>query len=339
MSFFKEILNPWRIFKVLLLFFLFFGIIAFLYFFVGELEEKDKVVFGITFSQQFAEQMGLNWREVFLATLDDLEVRRMRLIAYWEKIEPENDQYYFDDLDWQIREAKKRGVSIILAVGRRLPRWPECHYPEWAKGIEEKEQQEEVLDLINEIVLHYQNERAIKIWQIENEPFLISFGECPPLDEEFLDKEISLVRKLDLKKRPIMLTASGELSSWIQPAIKSDILGTSLYRSVWNELLGHYRYPIPSIFYYKRANMVKWVTGIDKIILIELQAEPWGPKMIYETPIEKQNQSMNHSDFEEMIGYAKKTGFDEAYLWGVEWWYQRKIGGDPFFWNKAKELF
>lgn len=325
---------------MLLLAFLIISIIAFLYIFVGEKESNQEIVFGVTFSQLWSEQMSLDWKEVYLAMLDDLGVRKMRLIAYWEKVEPEKDQFYFDDLDWQIREAEKRGVEIILAVGRKLPRWPECHVPQWGKDLTESQQQEKVLSVIEKVVSRYRDQRAIKIWQVENEAFLKGFGNCPPLDEEFLDKEISLVRRLDFfNKRPILMTASGELSSWTKPAIKGDILGTTLYRTIWNELLGHFKYPIPSIFYHRRANLVKWMTGVKKVFIIELQAEPWGPKMIWETPIARQEQSMSLSDFKDIIEYTRKTGFDEAYLWGVEWWYQRKIQGDASFWQEAQKLF
>jgi len=158
------------------------------------------------------------------------------------------------------------------------------------------------------------------------------------LDKDFLIKEISLVRKLD-KKRPIILTASGELSSWIQPAIYADVLGTTLYRIIWNDRIGHITYPIPAVFYYKRANFVKRVTGIEKVIIIELQAEPWGPKMIYETDVRFQTASMDLDKFKGIIDYTYRTGFDEAYLWGVEWWYQRKEQGNDTVWSEAKKLW
>ncbi len=337
MAFFKDILSPWRIIRILLLLFLILGIILAIYFFAGETESE--VTFGVTFSQTFTEQMGLEWKKVYIEMLDDLGVRKMRLIAYWERVESEKDNYFFDDLDWQIREARKRGVEIILAVGRKLPRWPECHIPDWARDLSESKQQERILKVIEEVVQHYRDESSIKIWQVENEPFLIGFGECPPLDKDFLDREIALVKSLDSKGRPILLTASGELSSWIQPAIKGDILGTTLYRTIWNDLLGHFKYPIPSIFYGRRADFVKWVTGIEKIFIVELQGEPWSKKMIYEISAEEQNKSMDLAAFKNIIQYTRKTGFDEAYFWGVEWWYRRKIDGDDSFWQEAKKLF
>ena len=311
------------------------------YMFTGQAEKSENIDFGVTFSQVFAEQMELDWKEAYTAALDELNVKKFRLIAYWQKIEPNPGEYMFDDLDWQINEAGKRDAQVILAIGRKLPRWPECHIPEWARELDESEQQEKLLSLLTQIVNHYQDNQTIKIWQVENEPFLMGFGECPELDKEFLKKEISLVRELDSKKRPILMTASGELSLWTQPALIGDVFGTTLYRIVWSDLLQkHVEYPIPAVFYYKRAKLVRWLTGIEKTIIIELQAEPWSHLMIYENTLEEQFKTMDLERFKEIIDYTYETGFDEAYLWGVEWWYWIKENYNiDTYWLEAQKLW
>ena len=48
---------------------------------------------------------------------------------------------------------------------------------------------------------------------------------------------------------------------------------------------------------------------------------------------------MNLEKFKEIISYTRRTGFDEAYLWGVEWWYQRNKQGNGSMWNEAKKLW
>ncbi|MAF20445.1 MAG: hypothetical protein CMI55_02060 [Parcubacteria group bacterium] len=311
-----------------------------IYLFTGEAEPVSEISYGVTFSQIFAEQMELDWPMAYSAILDDLGARKLRLVAYWQKLEPVEGEYAFADLDWQIEEAGKRGAQVILAVGQKLPRWPECHYPEWAENLSEAEKQEKILLLLTQIVNRYQNNNTVKVWQVENEPFLVGFGECPKLDRQFLDKEISLVQKLDSKGRPVLLTASGELSSWIEPAVRADLLGTTLYRIVWSDIINdHFKYPIPPVFYHKRAQIAKWVTGIEKVIIIELQAEPWSHKMLYETDKKEQSKSMDLEQFKEVIKYTEQTGFDEAYLWGVEWWYWKKEQGNNSIWAEAKTLF
>ena len=326
-----------RFLKYLLIILLAIIIAGFCYFFVGKTKPAEKIDFGVTFSKIYSEQLGLDWKNNYLALLDDLGVKKIRLIAYWTEIEPVDGFFDFQDLDWQINEAQKRGVEIILAMGRRLPRWPECHIPEWAKKISEDEQQEKILALITEIIRRHKNIEVIKYWQIENEPFLGTFGECPKLDKNFLDREIALARLLDNRK--IIISESGEFSTWIGAARRTEVVGTTLYRKIYGKL-GYVRYPIPPIFYFRKANLIKELFNVEKIIVTELQAEPWGPKQNWDLPVEEQFKSMNLEEFKKVIDYTKQTGFSEAYLWGAEWWYwMKEKNSDNKIWEEAKTLF
>lgn len=312
---------------------------SFCFFFVGKPEPAEEMVYGVSFSKPFAERLGLDWKEVYFAILDELKVKKLRLPAYWTEIESIEGQYDFSDLDWQIDEAEKRGIGIILIVGRKLPRWPECHIPDWAEGLNEKEQQKRVLDLIEEVVERYKERESIKAWQMENEPFLRHFGICPKLDKKFLEKEIALVRSLN--NRPIIITASGEFDTWIGAYRRADVMGTTLYRIVWVKWLrSHLRYPLPPIFYHRKTALMKWLFGPKKIIVIELQAEPWGPDLSYKLSLEEQYKSMNLEQFKENVEYARQAGFSEIYLWGAEWWYWiKEKHRDGSIWEEAKELF
>ncbi len=229
------------------------------YLMTGDAPIAENIEWGITFSQPFAEKFGINWQDMYTAFLDDLGVRKLRLVAYWSEIERNRGEYIFDDLDWQIQEAEKRNAEVILVMGQRTPRWPECHIPSWANELPEQQKQKELLVFLEKTVEHYKDSSAIKYWQVENEPFLHGFGECPDLDADFLDKEIALVGSLD--ERPIILTTSGELSLWSQPASRTTILGTTLYRIIYNKYVGLFHYPIPPVFYYKRAQLIKKLFG------------------------------------------------------------------------------
>ena len=299
--------------------------------------KREDVTYGVTFSKPFAEHLGLNWKETYLAILDDAGAKRVRLSSYWTEVEPQKDIYSFTDLDWQIEEAEKRGVKMIIVLGQKQPRWPECHIPRWAGELDENERQEELLEIIEKVVERYKDKKNITAWQVENEPFL-RFGECPKLDKDFLDKEIDLVRSLD--SRPVIISDSGELGTWYNAANRADILGTTLYRIVWDKYLGYVHYPVASISYRIKAAIIMYVTGVEKVIIVELQAEPWGPKAIVDTPLDEQYKSMSLEQFRENVDYVKRIRFSEAYLWGAEWWYWLKTEkNDDSIWEEAKKVF
>ncbi|MEK7089960.1 MAG: beta-galactosidase, partial [Patescibacteria group bacterium] len=297
---------------------------------------KKPQIFGATFAPFYAEKFGLDWQETYIAMLDDLGIRKLRLPAYWHEIEPEDDRFDFSRLDWQIDEAEKRGAEIILAVGYKLPRWPECHIPNWARGLSRADFEREVLEYIEATVKKYKNVEAIKSWQIENEPFL-SFGDsCPGFSSKFLDKEIALVKSLD--DRPVMITDSGELSIWIPAAKKADIFGSTLYRVIWNDRIGYFTYPIPPEFFRLKRAITEIFVGKKPMVIIELQGESWQKKMNYEISVEEQYKSMNPQAFQEVLSYIEGTGFDTFYLWGVEWWFWLKTTQNkPEMWDIAKE--
>ena len=293
--------------------------------------------FGVTFSIKYAKDMKLDWREAYLAVLDDLKVKHLRIPAYWDETEPGEGRFNFDDLDWQLAEAEKREAKVILSIGYRLPRWPECHIPDWAKDKPRADFENDALGYLKTTIERYRANDAVIYWQIENEPFLRGFGECPKFSAEFLDKEIALARSLD--QRLIIISDSGELSLWFQVAKRADIFGTTMYRAIWNKYLGYFNYPLPPEFFHFKANIVRSFGTMRRAIVIELQAEPWGPKMAYDLSPEEEANSFSLEKFRDNIEYAKTVGFPEVYLWGAEWWYWKKQNGDSRYWEIAKEVF
>lgn len=85
-------------------------IIIIIGFFRANFGKNKKITYGLTFSQLFAEELGLDWQKTFLAMLDELPVKNFRLIAYWNKIEATKGEINFSDLDWQITEASNVGL-------------------------------------------------------------------------------------------------------------------------------------------------------------------------------------------------------------------------------------
>ncbi|MFA5925657.1 MAG: cellulase family glycosylhydrolase [Parcubacteria group bacterium] len=315
--------------------------LAFLYLIrrpTGLADNPDDIKWGVAFSKPFSTEMGLDWRENYLAVLDDLGVKRVRLPLYWQDIESQAGKYNFADYDWMIEEAKKRDVELILVAGRKLPRWPECHAPVWTDKLPENEKEDDLINFMSESVKRYRDIPNLYLWQVDNEPFL-SFGECAITDKNFLDREVALVREADPNHK-IMVTDSGELSIWVPAANRADIFGTTMYRVIYSPKAGGYfHYPLPPRFFWFKANVVHLFNPEKPIVVSELQAEPWGPKLIYDLTLEEQEKSMNLAQFQENISYAEQVGFPENYLWGAEWWYWLKTKQNrPEFWKAAKEV-
>lgn len=296
-------------------------------------------VFGLTFSEDYAKSLGLNWKEAYLATLNDLHPPTIRLVAYWDEIESSQNKFSWDDLDWQIKEASKINSKIILAIGERVPRWPECHIPSWASKLSKQDYQVALENYLKTIVGRYKDNSDVTVWQVENEPLLSVFGNCPAPNVGLLKNEIAIVRKAD-PSRPIMTTDSGELSLWLGTDGLTDILGTSFYRIVWDPHLGWVNhYFIPPIFYTIRAWVAEHIFGVKEVVISELQAEPWAPQSINSETMSQQTAHFNIQDFQNNITLAKRTGLSPIYFWGTEWWYYRKINGDNSWWSLAEKIF
>lgn len=304
-------------------------------------DQNAKIIRGVSFSKFHADDLGLDWQKTYLAILDDLGVKNLRLSAHWPMIEPASGQYNFKELDYQINEAQKRKASVILAVGRRLPNWPECHVPDWATNLSKEDFDKKVLGQITATVNRYKSYNNIRYWQVENEPFLEFFSRetCGNLDEDLLKEEIALVKKLD-PTRKILVTDSGEFGTWIGAYRIGDVFGTSQYLYIWNKRLDFpFRYPIGAWFFNLKKNLAKILFGDKLIIAIEISSEPWLTKPISQVPIEVQLSRMDVEKFEEMIRLSNDSGFKDQYFWGAEWWYWLKQKGKPELWVRAKELF
>jgi len=321
----------------------FFIIIILFLFFVfltsrGHIYKKEELEYGITFSKKQALSLGLNWQEIYLSVFDDLGVKKIRLPAYWDEIEAREGEFNWSDLDWQIGEAAKRRVEIILAAGARLPRWPECHMPAWTESRLKAQVENEILDYLKKTIERYKDNQSIAAWQIENEPFLLHFGDCPKFDKKFLDQEIALARKLD--SRPIIITDSGELSLWVSAARRADIFGTTMYLKTYSNFFKRYNnYPIAPGFFRLKKNLAALFAKPKTWLVIELQAEPWGPEPYQNLTRPERDKTMNAEKFKEIIEFSRQAGFREFYLWGAEWWYWELKQGRPEIWNYARTLF
>lgn len=305
-------------------------------------QPASKITYGVTFSKPYATSLGLNWRESYLAILDDLKVNNLRLSAYWNESEIYPGSYDFSSVLWQLDEAKKRNVNVVMTIGRKVPRWPECHEPYWIKGKSDAELQSALLKLLKAEVEAFKGYDNIIYWQVENEPFF-PYGDCAPFTFESLKEELTLVRSLD--SRPIIIQDSGEGGFWVTTHELTDHVGISMYRRVGGNLdlilLNHkfsLTYPFSYWYYALKARFIG--ISLDHIQVLELQAEPWGEVPIPKLSKQAKDNTMSHEKFLETINFAHKSGFDVFYLWGAEWWYyEKQVNNDSFFWNEAKKFW
>jgi hypothetical protein len=302
--------------------------------------KKHAVSHGISFSHTHAAYLGLDWREVYTNMLERFQPRHVRVAALWNEVQPSADTFDFSSLDFLMGEAEKRRVRITLVVGQKAPRWPECHIPAWAAARSGDAYREAVFQYMKAVVERYRGSSALEIWQVENEPFIgFQFGECAAFRRDIIAEEVALLRELD-GTHSIMITDSGELSTWQQASRHGDVLGTTLYRVVQMQSGAIFTYDwLPPAAYTVRAFLAG--KSLQKWYIAEAQAEPWfaseNPK---ETTLAAQEKTFSPKRFLRTARYVERTGASRVYWWGVEWWYYAdKVFGTDAYLRAADEIF
>lgn len=277
-------------------------------------------------------------RVVLQAALQDLGCRRFRLMSYWNVHEPTQGQYNFQELDWQLDIIARHGGTVSLCLGKRQPRWPECHIPAWAAKLPRQEWYAALYAYIETVVRRYQDHPALASWQLENEALLKTFGHC--VDQDYnparLQAEYRLVTALDSHHPVIMSLSDSWGLPWRRP--RPAEYAMSLYRTTLNK---HGKYAFskrPPLFYRLRAGIIR--TGWRRPVLIhELQAEPWLARGITKTSLEEQFRYFSPDDLKQNIAFAQRTGLEPIDLWGLEWWYWLKIRHQhPEYWQTMQQI-
>jgi hypothetical protein len=308
-------------------------------------QAKDTIVWGVDYSDSQAEYLGLSPTETYSAIIHDLSAKNIKIHVNWDTVEKTKGTFDFAVLDREVGEAERNHVKLILVIGMKTGRWPECHAPLWFDEVEKDKRQAELLRYVTTVVARYKNSKAVEYWQIENEP-LLRFGECPSWyyaqGTKGLQAEVDAVKSVDTSRK-IIISDSGELSTWTTVAPIADIVGITMYRSTWNGTqktfgLNPYAFLSPEFYSAKASFIEKYY---DKpVISVELQAEPWASKPLAQASVYEQEQSMNAELFDENVTFAKQTGLQAFYFWGAEWWYFMKVKhNSPDIWDKATQLF
>lgn len=290
---------------------------------------------GASLSVKQCRNLRLDHLLVLHKALDDLKLRRFRLMSYWDEIEKKQGTYNFEELDKQLALIGAYKGEVTLCLGARQPRWPESHWPTWTKEVTTKQRNQHLLTFIKTVVERYKDNPTVASWQLENEALLKNFGDAGDFDRRRLRKEYRMVKELD-PSRPVIMTTS---TSWGIPLRRPipDIVGFSFYDIVHNK--GKYRRSLyrPSIFQL-RAVMIRLLKRRPSFIH-ELQAEPWGPKNIWEMDIAEQNASMSMQQLRKNLLHGLQTNLLPIDLWGLEWWYWRKtVHDDNRPWEVVKQF-
>lgn len=307
---------------------------------------------GASFSHRYLKWLGINPIQA-IKDFKELKLKWIRLGCYWNEIEKEPGIFYFDELDPLIKYCNENRINVVLTVGMKAPRWPEYYLPKYLLSqlklrrletikLENERLLESTLNFLEKCVCHFKTNKAIKVWQIENEPLDPSGEKWWKISQEFLEKEINLVRKLD-PTRKIMVNVwgneTGKTKTYIKAMKLADIVGLDIYlrHAVISPLakLGIYLGPLDSQkILFEIGQKIK--NQGKEFWLAELQMEPWEPG---ELNTAKSNPpSFLPKHLLENLNYSKTLNPSVNILWGFEFWYWRKLNGDERYWNEAVKV-
>lgn len=305
--------------------------------------KNEPLKIGTTFVPNYSRYFESEPKEVLSAMINDLGIKRYRLVSYWNNHEPQPDQYDFTELDWQFDMIEEAGGEIALAIGLRQPRWPECHGPEWAMAKPIPEWTEDLKEYMQVTIERYKDRDVLVEYQLENEFLLTVFGDCPDHSRERLIEEYNFVKTIDNTRPLIVNRSNNAVPSWPVNEPRADKVGAAIYKRVWDKTVTkrYFEYPLPSWFYSFLAGGTEITTGVPSIIH-ELQTEPWlAEGLDYDmrnAPFDELYKSFGPEMVSPRLKYAVDSGIRDIDLWGVEWWYQMKYQRDaPEIWDTAKE--
>jgi hypothetical protein len=313
-------------------------------------------ILGTTFSPLQCHYMGLDYQEVFRRVCS-LGLNRVRLCAYWHEIERSPKQFDFSILDWLLEESDRYGVEAIVAVGMKVPRWPEFHFPDWVQSQHNTKGRPEPMDtdgaiadltlrLTEAVVTHARSAPNLKYWQVENEPFTkldITAGRY--LSTAFVEREVALVRSLARADQKIALTGAIELPGAANPEDDrafaaclrlADAVGINVYTKV---PVGPLFYLEPNPFYWRKLQQwqAELVANGKEDWIAEAQAEPWEHKQLvamnkFDHPSSSPKQTTN------LVSSLSRMGYSTVLLWGCEYWYWQKRNGRNLWWWSVEQM-
>ncbi|MBE9030260.1 beta-galactosidase [filamentous cyanobacterium LEGE 11480] len=316
------------------------------------------IALGTTFSPLQCYYLGLDFREAFEA-ICTLGLDQIRLGAYWNVIERQRGQDDFSEIDWLLDRCDQHNVDVVLAVGMKVPRWPEFHFPDWVKdlgdigaGSQSLDQRSPqvaaaALEFSDRVVQHCRDAPAVKYWQVENEPFTqleIAGGRF--LSPEFVRQEIALVQSRKRNAQKILLTnaihlptphpSEDEPAFWTSVDL-ADAVGLNVYTKVPTTTAGEYLEPAPEFWRTLQDWQISLRDHEREAWIAEAQAEPWELQKLV---------AIDQLDYPSATPLRMRTlvhslcdiGYTNILLWGCEYWYWHKRQGQSLWWWEVKRL-
>lgn len=313
---------------------------------------------GTTFSPLQCHYIGLDFRAAF-REICTLGFDRIRLCAYWHEIESQQGQFDFSTLDWLLAEAERCKIDVVLAVGMKVPRWPEFHFPSWVSDRYETGAGDRALDLrspalaelaltfVNTVVNHCRYSPAIKYWQIENEPFTqleIAGGRF--LSPEFVQGQVSLVRSRLWQNQKILLTnaihlpkpkLTEDLPAFQNSLLAADAVGFNVYTKVPAGNSGAYIEPHRAFWDQLHDWQIQLSNAGKESWIAEAQAEPWEPRKL--VALDKPDfPSASPKRMQVLVNTLARSNYSTVLLWGCEYWVWHKTQGRNLWWWTAKRI-
>lgn len=313
-------------------------------------------ILGTTFSPLQCYYLELDYQETF-RRICALGFNRIRLCAYWHEIERQPNQFDFAVLDWLLDSCDRYGIDVVLAVGMKVPRWPEFHFPDWLKAQHNIQGRQEPIDtdgaiagltlrFIEKVVAHTRLAAPIKYWQVENEPFTrldITAGRYLSLG--FVQREVSLVRTLARADQKIALTGSialpradnSEDDRAFQDCLRlADAVGLNVYTKV---PIGPMFYLEPKpIFWQKLQQWQQTLVEQGKEDWIaEAQSEPWEHNQLVAMN-KLDHPSSSPRQMTRLVSSLSRIGYSTIFLWGCEYWYWQKKRGRNLWWWSVEQM-
>ncbi|MDB5074557.1 MAG: hypothetical protein JWO42_736 [Chloroflexi bacterium] len=329
-------------------------------------EPRRSTMLGISFRPLQAEALGLDARAT-LRTLLNYPFPRIRLGAYWKRLEPEPGRFCPDELDWQVDAAEREGKQIILCVGAlKTFGYPEFFVPAhqlphpFREGaLVEPAAHEALLDaataFVRRIVERYRDRQAIVAWQVEHEAVdPLGMEHSWRLAAAFVRQEVEAVRAAD-PTRPIMMngflptSVPVRLQQWWRTRDQGDSLSVAQQLA---DIVGIDYYPRHALLSVgaatlyldgsrspwqqrRQKQLFEWAQRHGRRLMIsEGQAEPWEAVTSPPNPHARGMYSCLPEqvieNYNQCMRWAthERTGLDAYLFWGAEYWVLRQRCGD-----------